>query len=37
MYPFRDDNVIYSSDMQNGLFILEFTGSPAGDIGGNRA
>jgi choice-of-anchor B domain-containing protein len=32
VYPFRNDNVIYSSDRQEGLFILEFTGGLAGEI-----
>jgi hypothetical protein len=32
VYPFRGDNVIYSSDTREGLFILEFTGNYAGRI-----
>ncbi|MGH2571206.1 MAG: LVIVD repeat-containing protein, partial [bacterium] len=34
VYPFRDDDVFYSSDRQNGFFILEFTGGFAGRISG---
>ena len=34
VYPFRDDDVIYSSDRQEGLYILEFTGGFAGEITG---
>jgi choice-of-anchor B domain-containing protein len=34
VYPFRDDDIFYSSDRQEGLFILEFTGGFAGQISG---
>jgi choice-of-anchor B domain-containing protein len=34
VYPFRSDNIFYSSDRQNGLYILEFTGGFAGRISG---
>lgn len=34
VYPFRTGNVFYASDRQNGLYILEFTGSRAGWIEG---
>ena len=34
VYPYRGDGVIYSSDRQRGLFILEFTGGYAGQLSG---
>ncbi len=34
VYPFRQGNVFYASDRQNGLFILEHTGGRAGWIEG---
>jgi len=34
VYPFRSDDVLYASDRQNGLFVLEFTGGFAGRIHG---
>jgi len=34
VWPFRDDEIMYASDRQRGLFILEFTGEHAGWIGG---
>ena len=33
-YPFTDNNYIYASDMQNGLFILDFDNINAGWING---
>lgn len=33
-YPFRSDDVVYSSDRQSGLYILRFTGDFAGTISG---
>ena len=34
VYPFRGDGIFYASDRQNGLFVLEFTGTYAGEIRG---
>ncbi|MBZ0141978.1 MAG: choice-of-anchor B family protein [Rhodocyclaceae bacterium] len=34
VYPFRGDGILYSTDRQEGLFILEFTGGEAGHIDG---
>ncbi|MDP6528722.1 MAG: choice-of-anchor B family protein [Gemmatimonadota bacterium] len=34
IYCFRDDNIVYASDRQNGLFIFEFVGDFAADISG---
>ena len=34
-YPFTDNNYVYASDMQNGLFVLEFNNINAGWISGN--
>lgn len=34
VYPFRGDGILYSTDRQEGLFVLEFTGGAAGHIDG---
>jgi choice-of-anchor B domain-containing protein len=34
VFPFREGNVFYASDRQEGLFILEFTGQRAGRMQG---
>lgn len=34
VHPFRGDGILYSTDRQEGLFILEFTGGEAGFLDG---
>ncbi|GJM43766.1 MAG: hypothetical protein DHS20C21_06080 [Gemmatimonadota bacterium] len=34
VYPYRADNILYSTDRGQGLFILEFTGDFAGQVSG---